>query len=99
MKKEIVEKLHDGLGALCFFPPSDNSRKWAVETAKQQGKDYFDYVDELQGKYPELSGFLPVDAAYAESRGYDLDEYFQALLNGASKINSQRDIDKWLKSK
>lgn len=99
MKKEIVEKLHDGLGALCFFPPTDNARKWGEEMAKKQGKDYFGYVNELRAKYSELRGFLPLEAAYAESRGYDLDEYWQARLNGASKINSQRDIDKWLKSK
>ncbi len=97
MKKEIIKKLHDGLGALCFFPPPYEVERWGRETAKKQGKGYLDYVDELQGKYPELSGFLPVETAYAESRGYNLDDYWQARLNGAKNIESQRDIEKWLK--
>lgn len=97
MKKEIIERLNNGLGALCFFPPPCEAEKWGREMAEEQGKRYFDYAEELGQKYPGLEGgFLAVEAAYAESKGYDLDDYWQARLNGAKEISSQSDIEEWL---
>ena len=97
MDKNILKKLHDGLGALAFFPPTKVANEWGQKEAKKQGKQFMDYVNELKKKHSEYRGFLPLETEYAESKGFNLEDYWQARLNGATEIKTVADIQKWLK--
>lgn len=97
MNKDILDKLNNGLGALAFFPPALPIVDWIDEQAKAKGKTFNEYCDELKEKHNEYHGRLYLEAEYAEGHGFNLEDYWQARLNGAALIESKKDIQKWLK--
>ena len=79
-----------------MFPAPQNVMIWANKEAKKQGKSVLVFFDENKKKFKEYGGYLALEAAFAEAKGYPLEDYWKARLKGAGEIESESDIKDWL---